>query len=290
MVLEVKDVSKKRDQVTVLKNISFTLEPGIYGLLGANGAGKTTLFHVICGLLDADRGSIKFNHKDVKKERDLFLSQLGFLPQNFVYYPNFTGIKFMLYMAALKGVDTKIAKKKCAELLELVGLGEEKNIKIGKYSGGMKQRLGIAQAMLGDPGLLILDEPTVGLDPKERVRFRNLISSFSDNKIVLLSTHIVSDIEYIADEILVLKKGILENRGTGNELIKVIDNCVWECLIDPKDIDYYLSHFIISNQKHQDGKIVLRIVAKEKPTSNCRIVSPKLEDLYLYYFRKEDIK
>ena len=290
MVLEVKDVSKIRDRVPVLKNISFTLEPGIYGLLGANGAGKTTLFHVICGLLDADRGYIKFNHKDVKKNRELFLAQLGFLPQNFVYYSNFTGIKFMLYMASLKGIDKNSAKKKCNELLELVGLGAEKNIKIGKYSGGMKQRLGIAQAMLGDPKLLILDEPTVGLDPKERVRFRNLISSFSDDKIVLLSTHIVSDIEYIADEILVLKKGVLENRGTGNELIKVIENCVWECLINPKDLDYYSSNFIISNQKHQEGNLVLRIISKEKPSSNSRIVSPKLEDLYLYYFRKEETK
>ena len=290
MVLEVKDVSKLRDRVPVLKNISFTLEPGIYGLLGANGAGKTTLFHVICGLLDADRGCVKFDHKDVKKDRELFLSQLGFLPQNFVYYPNFTGIKFMLYMASLKGIDKNSAIKKCNELLELVGLSAEKNIKIGKYSGGMKQRLGIAQAMLGDPKLLILDEPTVGLDPKERVRFRNLISSFSDDKIVLLSTHIVSDIEYIADEILVLKKGVLENRGSGNELIKVIDNCVWECLINPKDLDYYLSNFIISNQKHQEGNLVLRIISKEKPSSNCRIVSPKLEDLYLYYFRKEEMK
>lgn len=263
MVLEVKNVTKKRGRITVLKNISFRLEPGIYGLLGANGAGKTTLFNIICGLLSEDCGGIMFDNKDIKDEKGLFLSRLGFLPQDFAYYSNFTGLKFMLYMSALKGIEKRDAREECIRLLEMVGLSEKRNVRIGKYSGGMKQRLGIAQAMLGNPELLILDEPTVGLDPKERVRFRNLISSFSDNKIVILSTHIVADVEYIADEILVLKKGVLENRGTSRELIKVIDNYVWECLVDPKDLDYYLSHFIISNQKHQDGKIALRIVAEK---------------------------
>lgn len=287
MVLEVKNVTKKRGRITVLKNISFRLEPGIYGLLGANGEGKTTLFNIICGLLSEDCGRIMFDNKDIKDEKGLFLSRLGFLPQDFAYYSNFTGLKFMLYMSALKGIEKRDAREECIRLLEMVGLSEKRNVRIGKYSGGMKQRLGIAQAMLGNPELLILDEPTVGLDPKERVRFRNLISSFSDNKIVILSTHIVADVEYIADEILVLKKGVLENRGTSRELIKVIDNYVWECLVNLEDLDYYLSHFIISNQKHQDGKIALRIVAEKKPASNCKNILPTLEDLYLYYFREE---
>jgi ABC-2 type transport system ATP-binding protein len=152
----------------------------------------------------------------------------------------------------------------------------------------MKQRLGIAQAMINDPKVLILDEPTVGLDPKERVRFRNLISSFSDEKIVILSTHIVSDVEYIADEILILKKGTLENRGTAIELIKTIEDCVWECSVETKKVDYYLSNFTVSNQKHENHQTVLRLVSKTQPIPEATRVEPTLEDLYLYYFREEE--
>ena len=219
MELTLQNITKKYERVLVLNDISLTLKPGIYGLLGANGAGKTTLFKIICRLMEPTHGSIKFNGKNVNQQTEAYRTNLGFLPQDFSYYPDFTGMRFMLYIAALKGLNNTVAKKRSLELLKQVGLEEMKDIKIRKYSGGMKQRLGIAQAMLNDPQILILDEPTVGLDPKERVKFRKLISSFANNKIVILSTHIVADVEYIADEIIVLKKGMILNKGTTDILL-----------------------------------------------------------------------
>lgn len=287
MRLELNNITKKYDDTVVLQNVSFSLKPGVYGLLGSNGSGKTTLFRIISGVIKQDTGTITYNHDDVQANSDAFRSVLGFLPQDFSYYPDFTGMKFMLYIAALKGINKTFAKKRCLELLKLVGLEDVKNKKIKKYSGGMKQRLGIAQAMINDPEVLILDEPTVGLDPKERVRFRNLISSFSENKIIILSTHIVSDIEYIADEILVLNQGKLENRGASSELVKTIDGYVWESIVETNKRNELVARHIISNQKHEGHETVLRIISKEKPTSNAKQVEPTLEDLYLYYFREE---
>lgn len=287
MLLELDNITKNYDETTVLRNISFRLEPGVYGLLGSNGSGKTTLFRIICGLTKQTAGTINYNHGDVRTNPDAFRSVLGFLPQDFSYYPDFTAMKFMLYIAALKGINKKFAKNRCLELLKLVGLEDVKHKKIKKYSGGMKQRLGIAQAMINDPEVLILDEPTVGLDPKERVRFRNLISSFSENKIVILSTHIVSDVEYIADEILVLNQGKLENRGASSELVNTINGYVWETMVETNQLDEMLAKHIISNQKHEDKGTVLRIISKEKPTHTAQQVQPTLEDLYLYYFRED---
>lgn len=288
MILKVENIEKSRDNFAVLKNVSFELKPGVYGLLGANGAGKTTLFHIICGILNPDSGNVLFDNKDTKKSREAFLSELGFLPQDFAYYPDFTGLNFMLYIAALKGFNKKAAKTKSIELLNIVGLEKEKNVKIKKYSGGMKQRLGIAQTMLNDPKILILDEPTVGLDPKERVKFRNLISSFSADKIVILSTHIVSDVEYIAGEILILKEGALVDRGSVSELIAKIQDYVWECSIETNKIAHYLKEYVVSNQKQEQHKTILRIVSKDQPTPTAQQVEATLEDLYLYYFRKEE--
>lgn len=287
MELTLQNITKKYERVLVLNDISLTLKPGIYGLLGANGAGKTTLFKIICRLMEPTHGSIKFNGKNVNQQAEAYRTNLGFLPQDFSYYPDFTGMRFMLYIATLKGLNNTVAKKRSLELLKQVGLEEMKDIKIRKYSGGMKQRLGIAQAMLNNPQILILDEPTVGLDPKERVKFRKLISSFANNKIVILSTHIVADVEYIADEIIVLKKGMILNKGTTDILLKEIQNHVWECFVNMDQINLFEDKFIVSNRKYTENGAVLRIVSTNQPALNAKKVEPSLEDLYLYYFREE---
>ena len=287
MELTLQNITKEYERVLVLNDISLTLKPGIYGLLGANGAGKTTLFRIICRLMEPTHGSIKFNGKNVNQQAEAYRTNLGFLPQDFSYYPDFTGMRFMLYIAALKGLNNTVAKKRSLELLKQVGLEEMKDIKIRKYSGGMKQRLGIAQAMLNNPQILILDEPTVGLDPKERVKFRKLISSFANNKIVILSTHIVADVEYIADEIIVLKKGMILNKGTTDILLKEIQNHVWECFVNMDQINLFEDKFIVSNRKYTENGAVLRIVSTNQPALNAKKVEPSLEDLYLYYFREE---
>lgn len=215
MELVINRLSKQYKNKIAADRISITLHKGVYGLLGENGAGKTTLMRIICGILKPDSGTVSFDGIDVSQEE--YRSVLGYLPQVFGYYPEFTGKDFLLYMAALKGLEKPLAKRKADELLSLVSLQNVAKKKIKTYSGGMKQRLGIAQALLNDPKLLILDEPTAGLDPKERVRFRNLIESLGKESIVLLSTHIVSDIEHIADEILMMKEGRMIYSGKWDE-------------------------------------------------------------------------
>lgn len=211
MELIIDKVSKVYENKIAVDNISIKIEEGVYGLLGANGAGKTTLMRIICGILKPTKGKVSFEGIDVSEE--LYRAELGYLPQDFGYYPEFSGKDFLLYMAALKGLGKSQAIYKANELLEYVSLSEVGKNKIKTYSGGMKQRLGIAQALLNDPKILILDEPTTGLDPKERVRFRDLISELGKNSIVILSTHIVSDVEQIADEILMMKDGKLIYKG-----------------------------------------------------------------------------
>ena len=205
MELVLDHVSKQYQNKTAADDITVILGPGVVGLLGANGAGKTTLMRMICGILRPTAGTISFDGMDVSEE--LYRDALGYLPQDFGYYPSFTGRDFLLYIAALKGLSKKAAKRKCEELLHTVNLETAADRKIKTYSGGMKQRLGIAQALLNDPKIIVLDEPTAGLDPKERVRFRNMIARLGENAMVLLSTHIVSDVEHIADRILMMKDG-----------------------------------------------------------------------------------
>ena len=220
MELTVKNVSKNYKSKVAINDVSFTLTKGVIGLLGANGAGKSTLMRMMCGILSPSNGFITYNGTSINEES--YRNILGYLPQDFGYYPDFTALDFLLYMSALKGLESKEAKRKSLELLELVGLSEEKKHKIKTFSGGMKQRLGIAQALLNDPEVIVLDEPTAGLDPKERARFRNLIKELGKENIVLLSTHIVSDIEKIADRIIVIKDGSVVFDGkeeeAGNDL------------------------------------------------------------------------
>ncbi|MGL5438760.1 MAG: ABC transporter ATP-binding protein [Filifactoraceae bacterium] len=287
MRLQLYNVTKTYNAKIAVNNINITLKEGIYGFLGANGSGKSTTMRMICGLLKPTKGEIEINGKNIYKMDEQFRDILGYLPQDFGYYPEFSAKEFMIYMATLKGVSKSESNVIVKSLLDEVGLSNVANKKIGTFSGGMKQRLGIAQAILNNPKILVLDEPTAGLDPKERIRFRNLISSLSKDKIIILSTHIVSDIEYIADTILMLKQGNLIHSGSVNELTCSIANNVWECEVSIKESDELYLKYAVVNINNKDDNVVMRIVSDYKPTGNARLVKPTLEDLYLYHFKDE---
>ncbi len=286
MKLSIERLTKKYGNKFVVDELSSDLKEGVYGLLGANGAGKTTLMRMICGVLTPTSGEVKLNGKNNIDMGEEYRDLIGYLPQDFGYYPDFTAKEFMLYIASLKGLMPDFAKEKTKELLSMVGLEDVTNKKIRTFSGGMKQRLGIAQAVLNDPKILVLDEPTAGLDPKERVRFRNLISDFSKDKIVILSTHIVSDVEYIANEILIMKKGNIIAKNSVEELTKEIENSIWKCTVSKSEADYFCTKYCIINLQHNSNDSVeLRIVSNKKPMDNAINVPPSLEDLYLYHFQ-----
>lgn len=282
MELVIDRLTKQYGSKIAADRISLTMNNGVYGLLGANGAGKTTLMRMMCGVLKPTSGEVKMNGIDVSHED--YRDALGYLPQDFGYYPEFSALDFLLYIAALKGLSKARAMQKAKELLELVSLTEVAKKKIKTYSGGMKQRLGIAQAMLNNPKILVLDEPTAGLDPKERVRFRNLISQLGADRVVLLSTHIVSDIENIASTILVMKNGQIIHEGSLAQIIKVIDGKVWECNVSPQKADELVAIYPQVNIRMEDKSVFLRLVSDIKPTENAVSSTATLEDLYLYYF------
>lgn len=282
MELVIDRLTKQYGSKIAVDRISLKLKEGVYGLLGANGAGKTTLMRMMCGVLKPTNGEVKFNGIDVSEEN--YRDALGYLPQDFGYYPEFRAQDFLLYIASLKGVPKSKAKQKVKELLELVALSEAAKKKIKSFSGGMKQRLGIAQALLNNPRILILDEPTAGLDPKERVRFRNLISKLGKDRIVLLSTHIVSDIENIASTILVMKDGQIIHSGSLENILFEIKDKVYECTVDSETSEKLTEEYPVINIRQDNDKVFLRIVADNKPCSEAALVNATLEDLYLYYF------
>ncbi len=290
MELKLTHVTKQYGTKTAVDHINMTLREGIYGLLGANGAGKTSLMRLVCLIQKRSGGEITLDGREIQEMGEEYRSLLGYLPQNFGYYPEFTAQKFLLYMSALKGLNKHAAKRRIEELLDVTGLTDDRNRKIKTFSGGMKRRLGIAQAMLNNPKILILDEPTAGLDPKERVHFRNLISSFSKDKIVLLSTHIVSDIEYIADEILVMKQGKLIRCGKPQTLLKDLEGKVWECLVPFEAVAEMERHFTVGNLKNEEQGCLLRIVSDICPEKDENEAQPSLEDIYLYDFQREEDK
>lgn len=268
--------------------VSATLEPGVYGLLGANGAGKTTLMRMLCAILESTSGEVLLDGQDVISMGADYRNVLGYLPQDFGYYPNYTAMEFLMYIAALKGIPKKIARQRAKQLLEEVGLSNVANKKVGTFSGGMKQRVGIAQSLLNNPDILILDEPTAGLDPKERVRFRNLLSDYAGDKIVILSTHIVSDIEAIADEVLLMKKGRFVLQGTVSELIEKAKGKVWELTVLPEETRKWQEKATVANLRHEGKQVVLRIISDTMPTPEAVTCEATLEDLYLYYFPTEE--
>lgn len=284
MELKMSNLTKEFRDMTAVKNVSYTMTTGVYGLLGVNGAGKTTLMRMLCTLLKPTGGSITWDGEDIFEMDGKYRKILGYLPQDFGYYPDFTVYDYLMYIASIKGVRPAAARQRIKLLLDQVGMKKAAKRKMKKLSGGMKRRIGIAQAMLGDPKILILDEPTAGLDPNERIRFRNLISKLAGERLVLLSTHIVSDIEYIANEILLMQGGEIKASGTAEELLSAMPEEVWSLEVEKKEIERYMRNYKVSNVKTIPGGAVLRLIASEKPSSRAVREEATLEDLFLDYF------
>ncbi len=284
MELMLDSITKEFGGFVAVDQISLTMANGVYGLLGVNGAGKTTLMRMLCTLLKPTRGNIYCNGKDIFKMDAEYRNLLGYLPQDFGFYPEFTVKDYLLYIAAIKGIRPVVARKRTKELIAKVGLAKVADKKLKKLSGGMKRRAGIAQAMLNNPQILILDEPTAGLDPNERIRFRNLLSGLSEERLVLLSTHIVSDVEYIANEILMMKDGAIVNNGSLDRIIDSMPEKVWTCLVPQQEVPAITKRHKVSNMKSEQHGVELRIISTEQPCETAVCVSPSLEDVFLYYF------
>ncbi len=273
---------------TAVAGITAVLEPGIYGLLGANGAGKTTLLRMICGVLKPTAGQVRLDGIPIDALGAAYRDKLGYLPQEFVGYPQYSARDFLLYMAVLKGMTRSQAVPKTQDLLSMVRLQEVANKKLRAFSGGMRRRLGIAQALLNDPDILILDEPTAGLDPKERVHFRNILEGYAQEKIVLLSTHIVSDLEAIAHKVFLMKDGSFQTQGTVSELLQQANNRVWELTVPSREAEAWQARMTVINLRYDGNSVTLRILADAKPAPAARPCIPTLEDLYLLYFPEEE--
>ena len=277
-------ISKSYGKNKALSEFSAELDAGIYALLGPNGSGKSTLMNILTDNLKADNGKIYYDGEDVLKMGERFREKLGFMPQYPGMYGNFTAESFLLYMAALKGMKKSEAEKSIPEILGAVELSDVANHRISSFSGGMKQRLALAQAVLGDPSVLVLDEPTAGLDPKQRIAIRNYISRISFNKIVIIATHVVPDVEYIAKNIIMLKKGVIVDNAPPAELLRKIDGCVWCVKTSAEKVAAIQNEYTVTNILKEDDGVTLRILSNEKPPYDAYNVSPSLDDYYLHVF------
>lgn len=284
MELRLVHLTKEFQGFRAVDHIDYVLHNGVYGLLGVNGAGKTTLMRMLCTLLKPSEGSIQFDGKDIFAMDGEYRKILGYLPQEFGYYPEFTVKDYLMYIASIKGIRPAAAKKRVQELLTQVGMIKASNKRMKKLSGGMKRRVGIAQAMLNNPKILVLDEPTAGLDPNERIRFRNLISELAEERLVLLSTHIVSDVEYIADEILLMKDGNLILSGTVADILLSVPEKVWNVTVERADVESYMRTYKVANIRSAADKAELRILAGQQPYGAACEDEMTLEDAFLYYF------
>ena len=282
-MLSLNNVTKRYGSFTALEDINLDFSSGVYGLLAPNGAGKTTLIKMLTTLIFPTKGEILWNGDEIVKLDASYRDLIGYLPQNFGYYKNHSPLQFLKYLAALKGIDAKTAGKKARELLELVSLADVRDKKMRKFSGGMIQRVGIAQAMLNDPKILILDEPTAGLDPKERVRFRNLISSLSKDRIVILSTHIVSDIETIAGRVIMFKDHKLLTNDAPADICKMLDGKVYETC----DGTAIPQGSLMLTERQDGGRTITRFACDDECLASAFSVNPNLEDVFLYIFRDE---
>ena len=286
MKLSFEHVSKKYKGEYALRDFSATLTNGIYGLLGTNGAGKTTLINAFMGIIPAE-GEIFIDDRNIRTMGVDFLGSIGYLPQYPKFYKDFSVLEFMRYMCVLKDIPKDVGEQRITQLLKTVNLTDAVSKKVGALSGGMRHRLGLAQAMLSDPGILILDEPTAGLDPRERIRFRNLISKFAENRIVILATHIVSDIEFIAGQIILLHEGEMLRFGSPTDLCQELNGRVWALQLQVSDVPADLLHHTISNMAREDSGIRLRIISEEKPHPDAVAVLANLEEVFLYHCGEE---
>ncbi len=284
MELAIDRLTKNYGRKIAVDRVSAALTPGVYGLLGANGAGKTTLMRMLCAILEPTSGEVRLDGRDVAAMGPAYRDVLGYLPQDFGYYPTYTAAEFLAYIAALKGIPRAAAGKKVRELLGMLELTDLADRKIKTFSGGMKQRVGIAQALLNDPQVLILDEPTSGLDPRERVRLRNLLSEYAGNKIVILSTHIVSDVEAIADHVFIMNAGRFIAHGTVQELAQQVKGKVWELTVPREKARLWQEDFTVASYRHEGENVVLRIISEEEPDPAAMACEPVLDDAYLYHF------
>ncbi|MBQ9151382.1 MAG: ATP-binding cassette domain-containing protein [Clostridia bacterium] len=283
-MLTIEKLTKSYGSNLALNAFSYSFDHGIYALLGPNGSGKSTLMNIVTQNLRADSGRVLLDGEDIGKLGADYRGRLGFMPQYPGMYPSFSALDFLRYMAVLKGIPKKQADIQIDELLRAVELHEVRRHRIGSFSGGMKQRLALAQSLLGNPEIVILDEPTAGLDPKQRISIRNYIAGIALNKTVIIATHVVSDVEFIAREVIMLKKGVISDSGSPYEMTRKIEGKVWQVTVTPEDVQAMQdTHRVVNIQNGEQG-VILRILADEPPTPNALPVVPALEDAYLHIF------